>query len=76
MLGRPSNKSSYKSSYKSQLQIADLYSFSKEDLLEAFGFALDKDRLAPGDIVQLVERMLCKHNVIGSNPIISKTKEI
>ena len=24
-----------------------------------------------GDIVQLVERMLCKHEVIGSSPIIS-----
>lgn len=26
----------------------------------------------PGDIVQLVERMLCTHEVIGPTPIISK----
>jgi hypothetical protein len=25
-----------------------------------------------GDVVQLVERMFCTHEVIGSNPIVSK----
>ena len=25
-----------------------------------------------GDVVQLVERMFCKHEAVGSNPIVSK----
>ena len=29
-----------------------------------------------GDVVQLVERMLCKHEVIGSSPIVSNFKKV
>ena len=28
--------------------------------------------LSVGDVVQLVERMFCKHEVVGSTPIVSK----
>ena len=35
---------------------------------------LDQERKTKGGVVQLVERMLCTHEVIGSSPIISTSK--
>jgi hypothetical protein len=32
--------------------------------------------MAHGDIAQLVERCICTANVSGSNPLISKTKNV
>ena len=37
-----------------------------------FGGPMRPVATTPGGIVQLVERMLCTHKVIGSTPVISK----
>ena len=36
-----------------------------------FSFSVETPGLSKGGIAQLVERLLCKQNVIGSNPVTS-----